>query len=374
MRQVSKYVGLDMHKATIAVAVAPAAGGAAEPLGTIPNEPDALARLMKKLGPANDLLVCYEAGPCGYGVQRLLGDLGVCCVVVAPSLIPQKPGDRVKTDRRDAQKLARLLRSGDLTAVWVPDATHEAFRDLTRARQDAQGDLQQARQRLSKFLLRLGQEPPAGVSAWTQKYERWLSALRLGQPWQQTVLDDYRLAVEQAQQREERLKEQIGEAALAGPQAPLIGALQSLKGVALVTAATLAAELGDVTRFGSAPELMAYAGVVPSEHSSGGSQHRGHITKTGNTHVRHVAVEAAWHYRHAPRVSPTLKARQQDQPAAVLAIAGKAQQRLYKRYWQLQKRSKTKQQTVVAVARELLGFVWAIGQAVAQTEPDGVAT
>jgi transposase len=361
MSQVSKFVGLDVHKATIAVAVARNDGGAAESLGTIANDPDAVVKLVHRLG-REDGLWCYEAGPCGYELQRLLEELGVICVVVAPSLIPTKPGDRVKTDRRDALKLARLLRSGDLTAVWVPDAAHEAFRDLTRARQAAQEDLTRVRHRLTKLLLRLGVRAPA--AAWSKAYQQWLAALTLPQPLQQLVVDELRLAVAQAAQRVERLTAAITESAPQATQAAPIAAWQSLRGVRLTTAAMLGAELGDVTRFRSPRELMAYAGMVPSEHSSGGSTRRGRITKTGNAHLRFAVIEAAWHYRHGPRLSKALQARQQGQPAEVLAIADRAQRRLHRRYRHLLARNKAKQQTVVAVARELLGFIWAIAWAV----------
>ncbi len=359
MSKVSRFVGLDVHKETIAVAVA-RGDSAAESLGSIPNDADAVVKLVHRLG-ADDGLWCYEAGPCGYELQRLLSELGVNCIVVAPSLIPTKPGDRVKTDRRDALKLARLLRSGDLTAVWVPDAAHEAFRDLTRARQAAQEDLTRVRHRLTKLLLRLGVRAPA--TAWSKAYRQWLDALTLPQSLQQLVLDETRLAVAQGEQRVERLTAAITEAALQVSQAAPIAAWQSLRGIRLTTAAMLGAEIGDVTRFRSPRELMAYAGVVPSEYSSGGSTRRGRITKTGNAHLRFALVEAAWHYRHGPRLSKALKARQQGQPAEVLAIAERAQRRLNSRYRHLVAR-KTKQQAVVAVARELLGFIWAIAWAV----------
>jgi len=368
MDQVSKFVGLDVHKETIAVAVAKAGREPAESLGMIANDPDAVVRLVHKLGPVDDALWCYEAGPCGYGLQRQLTGMGAVCTVVAPSLIPTKPGDRVKTDRRDAQKLARLLRSGDLTPVWVPDSDHEALRDLTRARQAAQEELTRARNRLTKLLLRLGIATPA--SAWSKVYREWLQSLRLAQPLQQVVLEEERLAVAQAEQRLERLSVTIEQVARTGPHAALTGALETLRGVAAVTATTLVAELGDLTRFRTPRELMAYAGVVPSEHSSGGSRRRGRITKTGNAHVRRVLVEAAWHARHAPHLSKVLKARQAGQPAQVLAIANKAQRRLYQRYWRLLRRNKTKGQVVTAVARELLGFIWAIARvATVRVEP-----
>jgi transposase len=373
MHQGSTFVGLDVHQDTIAVAVADGAGAAPRSLGTIPNEPGAVAKLVRKLGPAARLRCCYEAGPCGYGLYRQLAGLGVACAVVAPSLVPTKPGERVKTDRRDALKLARLHRSGELTAVWVPDEVHEALRDLTRAREDARQDLHRARQRLGKFLLRLGRRPPTGVKAWTLRHRAWLAGLRLAQPAQQAVLREELHAIEEAGARLARLEDEIAEQAQAGPHAPLLAGLMALRGVALVTAATLVAELGDLTRFESPRQLMAYAGLVPSEHSSGGRQQRGGITKTGNAHVRHVVVEAAWHYRHPPAVRGKLRRRQIGQPPAVTETAWKAQVRLHGRWRRLLGRGKLRQQAVVAVARELLGFVWAIARAVAaaQAAPAG---
>jgi transposase len=360
MHQGSTFVGLDVHRDTIAVAVADGDGGAVRSLGTVPNEPAAVAKLIRRLGTGRPLRCCYEAGPCGYGLYRQLTAAGVDCVVVAPSLVPTKPGERVKTDRRDAAKLARLHRSGELTAVWVPDADHEALRDLTRAREDARQDLHRARQRLGKFLLRLGRRPPAGVKPWTLRHRAWLAGLRLGRAAQQAVLREGLHAIDQAAERLGRLEEEIAEQAQAGPLAPVVAALMTLRGVALVTAATLVAELGDLTRFASPRQLMAYAGLVPSEHSSGGRAQRGGITKTGNAHVRHVAVEAAWHYRHPPAVRGKLRKRQVGQPPAVTATAWKAQVRLHGRWRRLLGRGKLRQQAVVAVARELLGFAWAI--------------
>lgn len=369
MEQDTKFVGLDVHKATIPVAVADASGGEARAVGTIPNQPEAVARLVRKLGPAGRLVCCYEAGPCGYGLQRQLTQLGATCTVVAPSLIPTRVGDRVKTDRRDAQKLARLLRSGELTAVWVPDAPHEALRDLSRARGDAREDLHRARQRLGKLLLRLGVFPPAGVRPWTQAHRRWLDALHLEQAAQQLVLGEYLLAVDQAQERMGRLDRDLARAAQAGPHAALLGALQTLRGVGLITAVTLVAELGDLGRFRTARQLMAYVGVVPREASSGPRQRRGAITKTGNGHVRHVIVEAAWHYRYPPRLAGPLKQRQAGQPEALTALSWKAQERLHRRYRRLLGRGKNKGRVIVAVARELLGFVWALAQAAAAPAP-----
>jgi transposase len=358
------FVGLDVHKETIAVAVATQGGEAAQSLGTIHNAPDAVAALVRKLTAHGPVEVCYEAGPCGYGLQRQLTDLGVPCLVVAPSLIPTRVGDKVKTDRRDARKLARLLRSGDLTPVWVPDEGHEALRDVSRAREDARDDQHRARQRLSKFLLRLGLRPPAGVGAWTQRYHAWLDGLRLAQPGQQLLLGELRQTLAEAAARLARLTAALAALAETSAQAPVIAALQSLRGVGLITAVTVAVEVGDISRFRSARELMAYTGVVPREHSSGGSQRRGRITKTGNSHLRHVVVEAAWHYRHRPQVGPVLAKRQEGQSEAVLTQAWTAQERLHRRYRRLVGRGKSSGQAVVAVARELLGFLWAIGKMV----------
>lgn len=363
MLQDTIFIGLDVHKDSIAVAVADGRGGDPRSLGAIPSRPQAVRDLVRRLGPPQRLTAGYEAGPCGYTLYRQLTALGVRCLVVAPSLVPSKPGDRVKTDRRDATKLARLLRSRELTPVWVPDDAHEALRDLTRAREDARHDLLRARHRLSKLLLRLGIFPPQGTTAWSKRHHTWLETVTLPHPAQQVVFGEYRLAIEQLQQRIERLNAEIAEAAATSPHAPLIAAVQSLRGVGLVTAATLVAEVGDLTRFHTPRELMAYAGVVPSEYSTGARQRRGGITKTGNAHVRFVLVEAAWHYRHRPGVWGALRQRQRGQPARIKAIAWQAQDRLHRRYRRLVRRGKRPQQTVVAVARELLGFIWAIAQA-----------
>jgi transposase len=365
MAEGTTFVGLDVHQATIAMAVAESGGTAPRAVGVIPNEPGVLAKALRKLGEPGRLLVCYEAGPCGYTVYRQLTELGIPCVVVAPSLIPRRPGDQVKTDRRDAEKLARLLRSGDLAPVWVPDAGHEALRDLSRAREAAQHDLQRVRNRVTKLLLRLGQRAPEGAKAWTKRYRAWLEALQLPYAAQRTVLGELRLAVEQAEERVKRLEQELAAEAEASPQANVIAALQCFRGVGLITAVALVAELGDVTRFDRPRQLMGYVGVVSREASSGGHVRRGPITKAGNAHVRYVLVETAWHYRRVPRVGKTLRARQAGQPEAVKAHAWKAQQRLHRRYHRLVQRGKLPQQAVVAVARELLGFVWAAARTVA---------
>lgn len=356
------FVGLDVHKNSIAIAVADHQG--VRPLATIGNELEALRKVLRKLGSPSALRVCYEAGPCGYVVHRFLRRLKIDCVVVAPSLIPKKPGDRVKTDRRDAIALAQLLRSGQLTAVWVPDEEHEALRDLIRAREDSVEDRQRARHRLVKMLLRLGVAAPTGMRAWSQRHRQWLSGLPWADPSQRMAFAEYRQQLEEIEGRIRRYETQIELAAKSSSSAAAISALQALRGVKLITAATIVAEVGDLTRFASPRQLMAYAGVVPSERSSGGRTRRGAITKTGNAHLRRVLVESAWHYRHQPAVFSGLRARQAGLSASICGIAWKAQQRLHQRYRHLSARGKIKQEVVVAVGRELLAFTWAIGQAV----------
>lgn len=366
MNEFSNYVGLDVHKETIAVAVARPGTTPAASRGTIANTPVAVAKLVQQLGGGAGLSCCYEAGPCGYALQRQLEQLGAVCIVVAPSLIPRLPGDKVKTDRRDAEKLARLLRSGDLTAVWVPDAEHEALRDLCRAREDAQQELVRVKNRLGKLLLRLSLRPPAGTRAGTQAHTAWLRGLTLPHPVQQVVLEELRSGIAEAEARLKRLEATLAEAKLATPVATRIAGLQVLRGVGLVTAASMVAEIGDVSRFTHPRQLMAYAGVVPSEHSSGGRQQRGRITKCGNSHLRRVLVEAAQHYRHLPHVGSGLRKRQTGQPAAAVAIGWRAQQRLHRRYFRLVQRGKSSQQAIVAIARELLGFIWAVAQTLSE--------
>ena len=363
MHERSIMLGLDVHKETIAVARAERSGGAPVSLGTIPNTPHAVAKLVRKQGAAAQLAACYEAGPCGYGLYRQLTNLGVECTVIAPSLVPKAPGDRVKTDRRDALHLAELHRSGLLSAVWVPDAAHEALRDLVRCREQARQDLQRARQRLSKFLLTQQLRPPDGATAWSKASFRWLDALQLEQPAQRAVLSEARRRLDQATQSQERLDAEIVDQMGASPLAALWQALQSMRGVSALTAAVLVAELGDCSRFAHPRQAMAYAGLTPSESSSGSRQQRGHITKTGNQGLRHVLVETAWHSLHPPAVKGALKVRQRGQPEAVTAIAWKAQSRLHRRYWRLVLKGKAKQVAIVSVARELVAFIWEIAQA-----------
>lgn len=363
MKKFSKYVGLDVHKATIAVSVAESEGGEVRYHGEIANTPTAIEKLVRQLRKSDaELSFCYEAGPCGYGIHRQLTDLGWACQVVAPSLIPKKAGDRVKTDRRDSLMLARLHRAGELTAVWVPDGAQEALRDLTRAREDMKHLQRQAKQRLLAFLLRHSKRYD-GRSHWTQAHYRWLETVKFTHPVQQIVFQEYIDTVKAMTKRVEALDKQIASAAAESVFWPVIEGLTALRGVNLLTATTVVAEIGDLKRFANAPQLMAYLGVVPSEYSSGGSKTRGGITKTGNGHGRRVLVEAAWCYRHPARKTAVLQRRGERTPEAVQDIAWKAQTRLCARYRAFEARGKLKVQACTAIARELAGFIWAIGQA-----------
>jgi transposase len=361
------YVGLDVHKETIVVATAGGGlRGEVRKYGRIANTPAALDRLLRKLGSDGMALrFCYEAGPCGYGIQRQLSAHGHECVVVAPSLIPKRAGDRVKTDRRDAASLARLHRAGELTAVWVPDAGHEAMRDLVRARLDAVHALRRARQQLSGFLLRQGCH--YGRPAWTKLHRRWLAGLRFEQTVHHIVLEDYLAAVEVAAARRDRLTAQIEAMLPDWTLAPVVAALQTMRGMALVNAATVIAELGDLSRFANPRQLMAYLGLVPSEHSSGASIRRGGITKAGNNAARRLLIEASWTYRFPARVSRELLLRQESQPKLIRDIAWKAQLRLCARYRRLARAGKPANIVTTAIARELSGFVWAIARQVTVT-------
>jgi len=363
MKKPTRFLGLDVHADTIAAAVAePGRSGEVRSLGTIPNTFDALAKLVRKLG-VEGLEACYEAGPTGYAVYWQLTKLGVPCMVVAPTLVPVKAGDRVKTDRRDALKLARLLRGGDLTAVWVPDAEHEALRDLVRAREAAKKDQLRARHRLSKFLLRRGVRRDVATRTWGVLHWTWIKSLHFDNGAQEATFVDYVTEVEHASDRIARLEKAIDIAAADAPpqMRAVIDALQSLRGIAKLTAVSVVAELGELSRFTHPRQLMGYSGLVPSEHSSGQSTRRSGITKTGNAHLRRVLVESAWTYRSRPNIGPRLKARQQNATEDVKAIAWKAQHRLCTRYRRLSARGKPSGQVAVAIARELLGFIWAIG-------------
>lgn len=359
------YVGLDVHKATVAVAVAEGMrGGEVRQLGNVCHKPEHIAKLAEKLAKGGRRLsFCYEAGPCGYGLHRQLTDLGHDCIVVAPSLIPMKPGDRIKTDRRDAVMLAKLHRAGDLTAVWVPDSAHEAVRDLIRARATAVRVLGKARQHLQGFLLRHGRVY-AGKRGWTLAYRRWLTTVRFDHPAQQVVLQDYIHAITDAEARVERLTRQIEDMLPQWSMAPVVEAVQAMRGVAFIVAVTVVAEVGDFTRFHNPRQLMAYLGLVPSEHSSGTTVRRGGITKAGNALARRVLIEGAWTYRMQARVSRKLHDRLENLPKAIRDIAWKAQVRLCARFRRLAAAGKARVVVTTAIAREMVGFLWAIARQV----------
>lgn len=361
MKEFNKiYVGLDVHKATIAAAVARGDRGEVTYHGEIENTPAAVRKLVKKLSPNGEVLnVCYEAGPCGYGLYRELAAKGHDCVVVAPSLIPRKAGERLKTDRRDALMLARLHRAGELTPVWVPDQEQEAVRDLTRAREDMKSIELKARQRLGAFLLRHGRVY-CGKSRWTKTHWRWMEQVKFAIPVQQIVFQEYVDTVKEAQRRVVALESQMREALKGWSLGPVAEALMALRGLSLITAMTTLAELGDITRFDSPRELMGYLGLVPSEHSSGPTRRQGGITRTGNGHVRRVLVEAAWNYRFPARKTRCIEKRAEKTSQEVQAIAWLAQKRLCGRYRSLMQAGKEKNVAVTAVARELVGFIWAI--------------
>jgi len=360
MKEATRFVGLDVHAETIAVAVAEPERGEVRSLGIIPNDDASVRKLIQKLGKKN-LRVCYEAGPTGFALYWQLAELGVECEVIAPTLIPKKAGDRIKTDRRDALKLARCFRAGDLTAVWVPDQAHEALRDLVRAREAAKYDQHRARQRLSKFLLRTARRPPPGKT-WSLQYIEWIRTLKFEHIAQQATVVDYLAEVDHAGERIRRLEQAIDDATKqASPSVrAIIDGLQALRGIAKLSATTIAVEIGSFSRFETAKQLMAYCGVVPSEHSSGNTRRQGAITKTGNAHVRRVLFESAWGCRHRPNLGAALKQRQRGLSATTNEIAWKAQHRLYRRYIALSARGKPSPKVLGAIGRELLGFIWAV--------------
>lgn len=355
------WVGMDVHKETIHVAAVGYDGLLIE-RWQLPNSEPYLGKMVKRLKALGTVRCVYEAGPCGYHLRRYLESREVECIVAAPSLIPRKPGDRIKTDRRDAEHLAREHRKGGLTAVHIPTPQQEALRDLVRSLEDAKQDLLRRRHRLGKFLLRLGRRHPG--RSWTKAHEQWLRTQRFDEPNQDAVYREHLLGLEQECERVARLTSLVEAQADNPLVAQVVGRLRALRGVGTITAVTLAAELIDIRRFSRPTQMMNFLGMVPSEHSSGPNKRRGSITRTGNAHVRRVLVEAAWHYRHSPRGNGmNMKKRREGQPTPVIEIARKAEMRLHHKYQRLVV-GKGKRPTVaaVAVARELLGFIWAISQ------------
>lgn len=366
MDKFSKYVGLDVHKATVAVAIADSDGGEVRFYGTIANSPAAIGKLVKELSKGGaQVCFCYEAGCCGFVILRHISQLGQVCRVIAPSLIPKKSGDRVKTDRRDSIMLARLLRAGELTEVRAPDPEQEALRDLTRFRGSIKLAQRQAKQQLQAFLLRHGVSGFTGKSNWTLMHFRWFETVKFSHPVQQSVFQDHIDRIQSLGRQVKALDEQIFAVVRETALWPFVEALMALRGIDQLTAVIIMAEIGDLTRFATAPQFMSYLGLVPSESSSGPTRSQGGITKTGNSQVRRALTEAAWTYRHFPRKSATIERRAEKTSPAVQEIAWAAQKRLCGRYTALNSKGKMKVQVCTAVARELAGFIWAVGREVA---------
>ena len=357
MAQSTTIVAFDQHAATTVAAVL-LPGHRTPALHSLTSDSPTILRFVQRLRGAR-VQCCYEAGPCGFELQRALAAQGIPCDVIAPALIPRRPGDRVKTDRRDAGQLAVLYRAGALTAIHIPTEQEEAARDLLRCREDIRADLLRARHRLSKFLLRHGRRFTGTKKAWSKRHEQWLRHQTWSLPALEQTHHAYWRAVIEAVARLRTVEEELRALLTLAPLQDRVNRLRAFRGIDDVTALTIAAEFGDARRFPSAPAAMAYVGLVPSEHSSGTKRAQGAITKTGNAHLRRVLVESAWHYRHHPFVGRALSQRQAAAPPAAIAHAWTAQQRLHRRYARLAARGKPKQHIVTAIARELTGFVWA---------------
>jgi transposase len=358
---ITGYVGLDVHKDSIAVAVAQPGRAAPRFVGTTGPQLAQLVKALSHLGEPSQLLLAYEAGPCGYALARALEAHGYHCEVIAVAKTPRKPGERIKTDRRDALMLARYLRAGELTPISIPDPRDEALRDLSRAREDAVRARLKVRQQLKAMLLRHGHRY-AGKSSWTAAHERQLGSITFEHPAQDIAYAEYRAAVHDADARVERLTAALREQSADWRFAPLVSALMTLRGIEFIAAVTLLAELGDLARFSHPKELMSYLGLVPSEYSTGESRHQGKITKSGNGHVRRVLIESAWSYRYPARMTRTYVVRHQGQPKAVTDLAWRAQLRLCGRYRKLSARGLHQNKVCVAIARELAAFVWDVAR------------
>jgi transposase len=358
---ITGFVGLDAHAESTAIGFAAAGREAPRFVGTVGPKPAELKKALGKLGEPQTLLIVYEAGPCGYTLARELTAQGYRCEVVAPSRIPRRPGERVKTDRRDALMLASLARAGELVAVTIPDERDEAIRDLSRARVDAVRARLKCRQQLKALMLRHGRRY-TGKTSWGAAHERYLAEVSFAHPAQDIAFVEYRQAVGEGEARVQRLSQALAQQVERWRMQPLVYAVMTLRGLDLIAATTVVAELGDLRRFAHPRELMGYLGLVPSEHTSGPKRRLGAITKTGNTHVRRVLIEAAWNYRFPARISRALQVRQETQPPSIRAIAWRAQLRLSHRYRRLNSRSLQHNKICVALARELAGFIWDIGQ------------
>jgi transposase len=369
----TSFVGLDVHKDTIAIAAAQTGQESPRFIGTVGPQVAQLLKALGRLGPPEGLLVTYEAGPCGYKLARELREHAYTCQVIAPNKIPRPKGERLKTDRRDALTLARLARSGDLVEVLVPDERDEAIRDLSRAREDAVRARHKARQQLLALLLRNGHRYSDGHH-WTAAHERYLAALKLPHPAQYTAFAEYLQAIHEGDARVNRLTEALREHTEHWRLKPLVCALMSLRGINFVAAVTLVAEVGDFSRFAHPREVMAFLGLIPSEFSSGEKHRQGEITKAGNGHARRILIEAAWNYRYPARLSRLLLTRQEGQPKAIRDIAWAAQLRLTRRYARLRSRKLHQNKVCVAIARELAGFIWDIARHARQQDANAPAS
>ncbi|QNK58711.1 IS110 family transposase [Paenibacillus sp. PAMC21692] len=369
MSLTTKYVGLDVSKQKIAIAIADEGKQDPRYWGSIPHTKEAVRKWVQQVRSTDMTLeVCYEAGPTGYVLYRWLLEMDVSCTVIAPSLIPKRAGDRIKTDKRDALRLAQLFRSGELTSIYIPTLKDESLRDLVRAREDAKEDLNRHKQRLGKLLLRHQLSPPNGATPWTHAYEEWLDTLQFTEDSQRVVFQEYRETIRETKERMKRYEKEIEEQEKVSHQAPLIQAFQALRGVAVLTATTLASEICTISRFPSASAFMSYCGLVPSERSSGETRWQGRLTKAGNAHLRRVLVESAWSYRYSPAVKRKMRERVTGLPSEIQTIAWNAQQRLHRKYRSMIRKGKHKGTLVAALARELAGFVWAIAKEVERLE------